>query len=228
MRRLGALAALGAVVVSALVLGQAKPPTNSTTIATGGAGNHNGGLVVDGGLQAQVFTSTQHDAGGAFIMQAGQLICGDGPACAKTIQWTGFTWLATAVQAPSITVGSGVGFQPGVSVNTLHVAVVGKGHDYASFDSTASPGAANAGTFPMGKAAIAAAAGSVVITTSAVRALSSVFITPIDMDTTCLLHKVTSADGTFTVTTYSNAGVAANCAATWKFNWVVFGKSQYE
>jgi hypothetical protein len=85
---------------------------------------------------------------------------------------------------------------------------------FPTTDSTGSPGAATISTVS-GKAAIASGASSVVITSGATSATSSVFITPIDLDATCINLVAAEGSGSFTVT------CAANATATTKFKFLV-------
>lgn len=106
----------------------------------------------------------------------------------------------------------------GVEVQATNLSAFG-GAIYTGYsDSSGTPGAATINKIS-GKAAIASAASSVVITNVHVSASSVVLITPMDIDATLTRWSVTPASGSFTVT-----GNAA-ATATWKFAFLVINSN---
>lgn len=92
---------------------------------------------------------------------------------------------------------------------------------FQSTDSTGTPGNATINK-PSGKSAIAAAAQTCVVTNSTVVTGSNVMLSPLSVDTTAPLLKVSAiANGSFTVTSTATNGTATNATANISFCWWV-------
>ena len=117
--------------------------------------------------------------------------------------------------ADYISVGGGAGTVSLGVVATTKIVV-------ASTDSSGTPGAATINK-ASGRSTLASGTGSagIEIANNTITASSKVFISPQGIDTTAPLFTAVCGASKFTVTTYSNAGVATNLGANWTFDWFV-------
>ena len=91
-------------------------------------------------------------------------------------------------------------------------------------DGSGTPGLTATSNYPSGRLALSTGGSAIVVTCSAVTTANCIVtIVPEQVDTAapCWACVNSGTGGTFTVTTYSNVGIATPPAATWKFKYVV-------